>query len=189
MKTFNQFICEARTIVEGNKLGRALHKIETRTTGQLSADRGSSESTNREARKALEQKLKKRFGGFSKTVGKYSYKDPGEDEEQTSREVSYGITKPNKMSNRRFGKLMRRTGREAGQESVITKKPGKQAKLFGTGSDKSVFDIGKHARVGPNPTREGETIARSVRGAKLPKGSDSPTKTFHYSNEPPNRSR
>ena len=39
----------------------------------------------------------------------------------TGREVSYQTSKPDKMSKRRFGKIMRRLGRKHGQESVITK--------------------------------------------------------------------
>ena len=48
------------------------------------------------------------------SVSKY---DSGE----TGREVSYQTSKPDKMSKRRFGKVMRRMGRKHGQESVITK--------------------------------------------------------------------
>ena len=36
--------------------------------------------------------------------------------------------KPDKMSKRRFGKVMRRLGRKHGQESVITKDKNKPAK-------------------------------------------------------------
>ena len=54
--------------------------------------------------------------GHKKGVGEYKY-DSGE----TGREVSYHTSKPNKMSKRRFGKVMRRLGRKHGQESVFTK--------------------------------------------------------------------
>ena len=126
MKTFGKFMLECSQLDEGG-LSRAISKSDTHDSGHISADRGSSESDNRKKRKKLEGKLKKKGIGYKKTTGSYKY-----DDGSTGREVSYHTTKPDKMSKRKFGKTMRRAGREAGQETVITKKAGKPARLHDT---------------------------------------------------------
>ena len=85
------------------------------------------------------------------------------------------------MSKRRFGKLTRRLGRKHGQESVITKKAGKPARLHETESKKpgKSYNLGKEVKKGKNPSGEGETSATKVRGGKLPKKTK-PTSTYHY---------
>ena len=118
------------SLVEGNPTTRMLTKSKTKVTGNISADRGSSEKDNRAKRKGLEKDLKKKGIGYKKGVGEYKY-----DKGKTEREVSYQTSKPDKMSKRRFGKTMRRLGRKHGQESVITKDKDKSAKLHYT--DKS----------------------------------------------------
>jgi len=161
-------------LAEGNATGRMMHKSKTQVTGHISADRGSDEKKNREGRKGLEKDLKKHGIGHKKGVGEYKY-DSGE----TGREVSYQTSKPDKMSKRRFGKVMRRMGRKHGQESVITKDKDKSAKLHYTekGSKAKSDSIGK-TKAGKHPEGYGETSGTKARGGKLPKKT---TKgAYHY---------
>ena len=51
-------------LVEGNPTTRMLTKSKTKTTGNISADRGSSEKDNRKKRKGLEKDLKKKGIGY-----------------------------------------------------------------------------------------------------------------------------
>ena len=159
---------------EGNRTGRMMQKSKTQVTGHISADRGSDEKKNREGRKALEKDLKKHGIGHKKGVGEYKY-DSGE----TGREVSYQTSKPDKMSKRRFGKVMRRMGRKHGQESVITKDKDKPAKLHYTekGSKAKSDSIGK-TKAGKHPEGYGETSGTKVRGGKLPKKTNK--SSYHY---------
>ena len=87
------------------------------------------------------------------------------------------------MSKRKFGKTMRRAGRAAGQETVITKKAGKPARLHDTQSKKpgASYNIGKKAKPGDHPKGDGQTGEKRTRGSKLsnPKNKD---RTFHYDN-------
>ena len=166
--TFREFIAE------GNRTGRMMQKSKTQVTGHISADRGSDEKKNREGRKTLEKDLKKHGIGHKKGLGEYKY-GSGE----TGREVSYQTSKPDKMSKRRFGKVMRRLGRKHGQESVITKDKDKSAKLHYTekGSKAKSDSIGK-TKAGKHPEGYGETSGTKVRGGKLPKKT---TKgAYHY---------
>ena len=94
-------------LVEGNPTARMLSKSKKNVTGHISADRGDDEKKNRESRKGLEKDLKKKGIGYKKGVGEYKYSSG----EGTGREVSYQTSKPDKMSKRRFGKVMRRLGR------------------------------------------------------------------------------
>jgi hypothetical protein len=167
-KTYREFVAE------GNRTGRMMQKSKTQVTGHISADRGDDEKANREKRKGLEKDLKKHGIGHKKGVGEYKY-GSGE----TGREVSYQTSKPDKMSKRRFGKVMRRMGRKHGQESVITKDKDKPAKLHYTekGSKAKSDSIGK-SKAGKHPEGYGETSGTKVRGGKLPKKT---TKgAFHY---------
>ena len=167
-KTYREFIAE------GNRTGRMMQKSKTQVTGHISADRGDDEKKNREGRKTLEKDLKKHGIGHKKGVGEYKY-GSGE----TGREVSYQTSKPDKMSKRRFGKVMRRLGRKHGQESVITKDKDKSAKLHYTekGSKAKSDSIGK-TKAGKHPEGYGETSGTKVRGGKLPKKT---TKgAYHY---------
>ena len=159
---------------EGNRTGRMMQKSKTQVTGHISADRGSDEKKNREGRKNLEKDLKKHGIGHKKGVGEYKY-DSGE----TGREVSYQTSKPDKMSKRRFGKVMRRMGRKHGQESVITKDKDKPAKLHYTekGSKAKSDSIGK-TKAGKHPEGYGETSGTKVRGGKLPKKTNKGS--YHY---------
>ena len=159
---------------EGNRTGRMMQKSKTQVTGHISADRGSDEKKNREGRKNLEKDLKKHGIGHKKGVGEYKY-DSGE----TGREVSYQTSKPDKMSKRRFGKVMRRMGRKHGQESVITKDKDKPAKLHYTekGSKAKSDSIGK-TKAGKHPEGYGETSGTKVRGGKLPKKTNK--SSYHY---------
>ena len=167
-KSFKQFL------EEGNRTGRMMQKSKTQVTGHISADRGSDEKKNREGRKTLEKDLKKHGIGHKKGVGEYKY-DSGE----TGREVSYQTSKPDKMSKRRFGKVMRRLGRKHGQESVITKDKDKSAKLHYTekGSKAKSDSIGK-TKAGKHPAGYGETSGTKARGGKLPKKTNKGS--FHY---------
>ena len=167
-KTYREFIAE------GNRTGRMMQKSKSQVTGHISADRGDDEKKNREGRKTLEKDLKKHGIGHKKGVGEYKY-GSGE----TGREVSYQTSKPEKMSKRRFGKVMRRMGRKHGQESVITKDKDKSAKLHYTekGSKSKSDSIGK-TKAGKHPEGYGETSGTKVRGGKLPKKT---TKgAYHY---------
>jgi hypothetical protein len=167
-KTYREFIAE------GNRTGRMMQKSKSQVTGHISADRGDDEKKNREGRKTLEKDLKKHGIGHKKGVGEYKY-GSGE----TGREVSYQTSKPEKMSKRRFGKVMRRLGRKHGQESVITKDKEKSAKLHYTekGSKSKSDSIGK-TKAGKHPEGYGETSGTKVRGGKLPKKT---TKgAYHY---------
>ena len=167
-KSFKQFLDE------GNRTGRMMQKSKTQVTGHISADRGSDEKKNRAGRKNLEKDLKKHGIGHKKGVGEYKY-DSGE----TGREVSYQTSKPDKMSKRRFGKVMRRLGRKHGQESVITKDKDKSAKLHYTekGSKAKSDSIGK-TKAGKHPAGYGETSGTKVRGGKLPKKTNKGS--YHY---------
>ena len=161
-------------LAEGNATGRMMQKSKTQVTGHISADRGSDEKKNRAGRKGLEKDLKKHGIGHKKGVGEYKY-DSGE----TGREVSYQTSKPDKMSKRRFGKVMRRMGRKHGQESVITKDKDKSAKLHYTekGSKAKSDSIGK-TKAGKHPEGYGETSGTKARSGKLPKKT---TKgAYHY---------
>ena len=161
-------------IAEGNRTARMMQKSKTQVTGHISADRGSDEKKNREKRKGLEKDLKKHGIGHKKGVGEYKY-DSGE----TGREVSYQTSKPDKMSKRRFGKVMRRLGRKHGQESVITKDKDKSAKLHYTekGSKAKSDSIGK-TKAGKHPDSYGETSGTKVRSGKLPKKTNKGA--YHY---------
>ena len=161
-------------LVEGNPTTRMLSKAKSKTTGNISADRGTDEKKNRESRKNLEKDLKKKGIGYKKGVGEYKYSSG----EGTGREVSYQTSPGKGMSKRRFGKVMRRLGRKHGQESVITKKAGKPARLHDTEKkkpDKSV-NVGK-AKPGKNPSGQGETSGTKVRKGKLGK-TNKPS--YHY---------
>lgn len=165
-------------LVEGNPTTRMLTKSKKNVTGNISADRGGDEKKNREKRKGLEKDLKKKGIGYKKGVGEYKYKsDDGK--EGTGKEVSYQTSKPNKMSKRRFGKVMRRLGRKHGQESVITKDKDKPAKLHDTQSKKpgKSISLGK-SKSGKNPSGAGETTGTKVRGGKMPKKTTKPA--YHY---------
>jgi len=164
-------------LAEGNPTTRMLTKSKTKVTGNISADRGSDEKANRGKRKGLEKDLKKKGIGYKKGVGEYKYKsDDGK--EGTGREVSYQTSKPDKMSKRRFGKVMRRLGRKHGQESVITKDKKKPARLHDTQSKKpgKSINIGKSAP-GKHPKGDGETSGTKVRSGKLSKTSKP---AYHY---------
>jgi len=165
--SFSQFM-------EGNPTSRMLHKSKTSVTGNISADRGDSEKKNREKRRALEKDLKKKGIGHKKGVGEYKYGDG-----KKGREVSYQTSKPDKMSKRRFGKVMRRLGRKHGQESVITKDKNKPAKLHDTESKKpgKSVSLGK-SKAGKHPSSSGETSGTKVRSGKLPKKTNKPS--YHY---------
>ena len=167
-KSFKQFL------EEGNRTGRMMQKSKTQVTGHISADRGSDEKKNKESRKGLEKDLKKHGIGHKKGVGEYKY-DSGE----KGREVSYQTSKPDKMSKRRFGKVMRRLGRKHGQESVITKDKDKSAKLHYTekGSKAKSDSIGK-TKAGKHPEGYGETSGTKVRSKNLPKKTNKGS--FHY---------
>ena len=161
---------------EGNDRARMMSKAKNQTTGSIAADRGTAEKKNRASRKSLEKDLKKKGIGFKKSVGSYKY-----DDGSTGREVSYQTSPGKGMSKRRFGKLTRRLGRKHGQESVITKKAGKPARLHDTESKKpgKSYNLGKEVKKGKNPSGEGETSATKVRGGKLPKKTK-PNSTYHY---------
>lgn len=168
-KTFGQFVAE------GNPTARMIHKSKTQVTGHISADRGDDENKNRKGRKALEKDLRKHGIGHKKGVGEYKYSSG----EGTGREVSYQTSKPDSMSKRRFGKVMRRLGRKHGQESVITKDANKPAKLHYTekGSKSSSDSIG-HSKAGKHPEGYGETSGTKVRSGKLPQKTNKPA--YHY---------
>ena len=86
MKTFSEFMLECSQLDEGG-LSRAISKSDTHDSGHISADRGSDESANRQKRKKLEGKLKKKGIGFKKTTGSYKY-----DDGSTGKEVSYSTS-------------------------------------------------------------------------------------------------
>ena len=181
MKTFRDFLFDIHDVIDLQEggLARQLSKAKTKTTGNMSADRGSDEGANRAKRKSLEKDLKKKGIGYKKTVGSYKYSS-GPEKGKTGREVSYSTSKPDKMSKRRFGKVMRRLGRKHGQESVITKNPNRPAKLHDTQNKKAKksFALGKE-RVGKHPDGEGQTGEKRVRGTKLPKSSNK-DRNMHY---------
>ena len=83
------------------------------------------------------------------------------------------------MSKRRFGKVMRRLGRKHGQESVITKKAGKPARLHDTESKKpgKSEKLGK-TKAGKHPKGYGETSGTKVRSKNLSKKTNKPS--YHY---------
>ena len=168
LKTFSEFI------QEGNPTTRMMSKSKTQTTGNISADRGTDAKKNRESRKGLEKDLKKKGIGYKKGTGEYKYDDGSK-----GREVSYQTTPAKGMSKRRFGKTMRRLGRKHGQESVITKKAGKPARLHDTESKKpgKSTTLGK-TKPGKHPKGYGETSGTKVRDKKLSKKTNKPS--YHY---------
>ena len=168
LKRFSEFI------QEGNPTTRMMQKSKTQTTGNISADRGTDAKKNKESRKGLEKDLKKKGIGFKKGVGEYKYDDGSK-----GREVSYQTSPGKGMSKRRFGKVMRRLGRKHGQESVITKKAGKPARLHDTESKKpgKSDNIGK-TKAGKHPSGSGETSGTKVRSQKLSKKTNKPS--YHY---------
>ena len=161
-------------IAEGNPTTRMLSKSKTQQTGNISADRGTDAKKNKESRKGLEKDLKKKGIGYKKGVGEYKYDDGSK-----GREVSYQTSPGKGMSKRRFGKVMRRLGRKHGQESVITKKAGKPARLHDTESKKpgKSDNIGK-TKAGKHPSGSGETSGTKVRSQKLSKKTNKPS--YHY---------
>ena len=168
LKTFSEFI------QEGNPTTRMMGKSKSQTTGNISADRGTDAKKNRESRKGLEKDLKKKGIGYKKGTGEYKYDDGSK-----GREVSYQTTPAKGMSKRRFGKTMRRLGRKHGQESVITKKAGKPARLHDTESKKpgKSTTLGK-TKPGKHPKGYGETSGTKVRDKKLSKKTNKPS--YHY---------
>jgi len=168
LKRFSDFI------QEGNPTTRMMNKSKTQTTGNISADRGTDAKKNKESRKGLEKDLKKKGIGYKKGVGEYKYDDGSK-----GREVSYQTSPGKGMSKRRFGKVMRRLGRKHGQESVITKKAGKPARLHDTESKKpgKSDNIGK-TKPGKHPKGAGETSGTKVRSQKLSKKTNKPS--YHY---------
>ena len=168
LKRFSDFI------QEGNPTTRMMGKSKTQTTGNISADRGTDAKKNKESRKGLEKDLKKKGIGYKKGVGEYKYDDGSK-----GREVSYQTSPGKGMSKRRFGKVMRRLGRKHGQESVITKKAGKPARLHDTESKKpgKSDNIGK-TKAGKHPSGSGETSGTKVRSQKLSKKTNKPS--YHY---------
>lgn len=167
MRTFQEF----QQLCEGG-LARQLSNARTKDTGHISADRGDDEDENRKKRKRLEGKLEKKGIGYRKTTGRYQYDDGVE-----GKEVSYSVTKPKNMSRRKFGKTMRKLGREEDQESVITKKPGKKATLHYTDKSKKKSEGLGQEKVGPN--KYGETGEKRQRGNKLKDKKDD--RSMHYS--------
>jgi len=168
LKKFSDFI------QEGNPTTRMMGKSKTQTTGNISADRGTDAKKNKESRKGLEKDLKKKGIGYKKGTGEYKYDDGSK-----GREVSYQTSPGKGMSKRRFGKVMRRLGRKHGQESVITKKAGKPARLHDTESKKpgKSDNIGK-TKAGKHPGGHGETSGTKVRSQKLSKTTNKPS--YHY---------
>ena len=168
LKRFSDFI------QEGNPTTRMMSKSKTQTTGNISADRGTDAKKNKESRKGLEKDLKKKGIGYKKGTGEYKYDDGSK-----GREVSYQTSPGKGMSKRRFGKVMRRLGRKHGQESVITKKAGKPARLHDTESKKpgKSDNIGK-TKAGKHPSGSGETSGTKVRSQKLSKKTNKPS--YHY---------
>ena len=168
LKRFSDFL------QEGNPTTRMMGKSKTQTTGNISADRGTDAKKNKESRKGLEKDLKKKGIGYKKGVGEYKYDDGSK-----GREVSYQTSPGKGMSKRRFGKVMRRLGRKHGQESVITKKAGKPARLHDTESKKpgKSDNIGK-TKAGKHPGGHGETSGTKVRSQKLSKKTNKPS--YHY---------
>ena len=168
LKRFSDFI------QEGNPTTRMMGKSKTQTTGNISADRGTDAKKNKESRKGLEKDLKKKGIGYKKGTGEYKYDDGSK-----GREVSYQTSPGKGMSKRRFGKVMRRLGRKHGQESVITKKAGKPARLHDTESKKpgKSDNIGK-TKAGKHPGGHGETSGTKVRSQKLSKTTNKPS--YHY---------
>ena len=172
LKRFSEFL------KEGNPTTRMMSKAKGQTTGNISADRGTDAKKNKESRKGLEKDLKKKGIGYKKGVGEYKYKSK-DGKEGTGREVSYQTSPGKGMSKRRFGKVMRRLGRKHGQESVITKKAGKPARLHDTESKKpkSSEKLGK-TKAGKHPKGYGETSGTKVRGKNLSKKTNKPS--YHY---------
>ena len=168
LKKFSDFL------KEGNPTTRMLQKSKSQQTGNISADRGTDAKKNKESRKGLEKDLKKKGIGYKKGVGEYKYDDGSK-----GREVSYQTSPGKGMSKRRFGKVMRRLGRKHGQESVITKKAGKPARLHATESKKpgKSDNIGK-TKAGKHPGGHGETSGTKVRSQKLSKKTNKPS--YHY---------
>lgn len=191
MKTFDQFIFEARSIHEAS-IHKQVRNTRERDTALISRDRGSqTERQNRDERRAFERSIRRSGHGFSKNVGSY---DEGEGKGMST-EVSYQVTRnPKKQSKRGFERRMRNLGKRKGpsgeaQHSVITQRAGKDAKLVSTNaSGDKPFSIGK-AKYGNNPDPSiGQTTAGVVRSRKKPRPEQTQrnvkqNRSFHYSDE------
>jgi hypothetical protein len=189
MKTFQEFMVECSSIDEAT-INKQVRNTKERDTAMISRDRGSqTERQNRGERSSIGKTLKRSGHGFSKNVGSY---DEGGGKGMGT-EVSYQVTRnPKKNSRKGFERKMRNLGKKKGpsgqpQDTVITQRAGKDAKLVSTdGSREKPFSIGK-AKIGNNPDPSiGQTTAGKVRSNKKPNEKQTEknvkqNRSFHYS--------
>jgi hypothetical protein len=135
-------------------LARAYQKSQTRSTGNISAERGElSKSENRSRSKELESKLRERGYGFKKVEGQW-IENQGTPDERPVKERSYSVDAPPEK-HKQLKKDLKDLGREFSQDAVISKKAGKEARVHDTKGKDPSFNIG-HMR----PGKSGEMQTR-----------------------------
>ena len=137
-------------------MSRVVRNSKSRSTAVMTASRGDkSNKQNKAANKDLQKKVRSLGYGYRKVEG--SYKEKGDDgKEKNVKEKSIVVNAPKKKF-RKFKKQMKRLGKAANQDTVITKRAKSSAQLNPTnkrGGKKSI----RIGRVKPNTTSpEGQT--------------------------------
>ena len=152
---FAEYMLKCRDLSEGG-MSRVVRNSKSRSTAVMTASRGNkSNKQNKAANKDLQKKVRSLGYGYRKVEG--SYKEKGDDgKEKNVKEKSIVVNAPKKKF-RKFKKQMKRLGKAANQDTVITKKAKSSAQLNPTnkrGGKKSI----RIGRVKPNTTSpEGQT--------------------------------
>jgi len=152
---FAEYMLKCRDLSEGG-MSRVVRNSKSRSTAVMTASRGDkSNKQNKAANKDLQKKVRSLGYGYRKVEG--SYKEKGDDgKEKNVKEKSIVVNAPKKKF-RKFKKQMKRLGKAANQDTVITKKAKSSAQLNPTNKrgGKKAIRIG---RVKPNTTSpEGQT--------------------------------
>ncbi len=152
---FAEYMLKCRDLSEGG-MSRVVRNSKIRSTAVMTASRGDkSNKQNKAANKDLQKKVRSLGYGYRKVEG--SYKEKGDDgKEKNVKEKSIVVNAPKKKF-RKFKKQMKRLGKAANQDTVITKRAKSSAQLNPTnkrGGKKSI----RIGRVKPNTTSpEGQT--------------------------------
>jgi hypothetical protein len=159
MKTFNEFISEAREICHLNEtsLTRVMKKSQKSGMAIMSAQRGDKSKKENKARsKQLEKDIRgSGLPGPTKVSGRYT-ENPGTPQEKKVGEKSH-VVSSGKMGKRKFKKTIEKLGKKYDQDSVlIQRKGGESSTLKGT-SKTSWPGEGKNVKIGKmKPGRTGE---------------------------------
>tara|TARA_Y100001963_G_scaffold139823_1_gene206095 strand:+ start:207 stop:704 length:498 start_codon:yes stop_codon:yes gene_type:complete len=153
---FAEYMLKCRDLSEGG-MSRVVRNSKSRSTAVLTASRGDkSNKQNKAANKDLQKKVRSLGYGYRKVEGSYKEKDEKTGESKNVKEKSIVVNAPKKKF-RKFKKQMKRLGKAANQDTVITKRAKSSAQLNPTnkrGGKKSI----RIGRVKPNTTSpEGQT--------------------------------